>query len=124
MTVKLIELVDAAFTFEVRARETCALVLPSVHQIILDILMLHRALPLVRCLVEEVSGVWRYTFEAKDGRAWHQVLRLKQGSYAMTFDVAGEWDITEFVPHRTLRDNIVGLLRAHPHITKIEMVMR
>lgn len=57
--------------------------------------------------------VWRYRIRAKDGRLFRQMLYTDTPNAGMTFAVSDIWKVSEFEPHRTLRDGCLALIANH-----------
>ena len=85
---------------------------------------LHTVVPLVQIEVKPVDGVpntYRYDFEAQDGREWKQVLDFTDSQEAaMTFDVPDCWKMSEFRPHRELREAVITAVQSGG-MTKLEI---
>jgi hypothetical protein len=57
---------------------------------------------------------YHYKILAVDGRLWKQKFSFEAQAHnepTMTFHVPDYWRLAEFVPHRTLRDSVFGLIR-------------
>lgn len=79
-------------------------------------LALHAVVALQRFDVdrlEDQAGQYSYQFSTSDGREWNQVLRVEQDGTMMTFDVADWWRLSEFTPHRAIRELVLRLIREH-----------
>jgi hypothetical protein len=78
---------------------------------------LNAAVPVAFCKVDrDVADVTRYTYriDLKDGRKWRQVLFFPAGGEpTMTFNVADQWALSEFAPHRAIRDLTIALVQQH-----------
>lgn len=82
---------------------------------------LHEAVPLSKFLLEDQGGgVFLYKINAADGRIWKQRLRSLFSGTEMDFTVNDYWKITEFAPHRRVRDLVVDLV-VNYNVTKIEV---
>lgn len=71
-------------------------------------------LPLLRFRFEQVdaTAVYLYRIWLTDGRLWRQELTFASGNDPdplLTFEVVPGWKLSEFVPHRELRDFMVQL---------------
>lgn len=62
------------------------------------------------------ASLQRYEYEIKrvDGKKWNQVIVFDDESDPlMTFDVSDEWRLSEFRPHRIIRNILVELYKTH-----------
>lgn len=54
---------------------------------------------------------WNYSFESIDKRHWRQTVDFSTSRVLMNFDVKDYWALEEFVPHRVIREHIIGMIR-------------
>jgi hypothetical protein len=79
----------------------------------------HAAVPLANFLVKRLGNIdsdeFRYEFTAADGRQWKQKLRIPPppDEASMSFIVPQQWKLSEFAPHREVRDVVIALIVTH-----------
>lgn len=60
--------------------------------------------------VKRVDGKFDYEFKSFDGREWNQVIDVtNHADYSMIFNTDDWWKLSEFTPHRPLRDHVVKM---------------
>lgn len=60
--------------------------------------------------VKRPDGKFDYSFKSVDGRSWKQIIDVtNHADYSMTFNTNEEWKLSEFTPHRPLRDHVVKM---------------
>jgi hypothetical protein len=92
------------------------------HALMEALAALRAAIPLASLLIKQTAPEeYRYEFTSMTGKAWKQMLRVPaDGSEAsMTFDVEQYWKVSEFTPHREMRDAVINAIRLYK-LTKIE----
>ena len=71
-------------------------------------------------LKKKPDGKYSYEFKAKDNREWKQIIKMDDpNDPLMNLDVSDFWRLSEFVPHRVLRDTVVSLIRVY----EVEKIM-
>jgi len=94
--------------------EPLGMEVPAVFRFMVSCLDLHRAVPLVEVRCRLVGGVYRYTFEAADGRKWRQDLTIQPGQeVGQTFSVSDIWLESEFALHRQVRAMAIELVQKY-----------
>lgn len=68
--------------------------------------------------VQGQQGKYTYTFDAKDGRKFKQVISLVTTPARFSFDTADLWAEVELIPHRALRESTISMIGVHS-VTKI-----
>ena len=75
---------------------------------------LHAMTPLASVEVKETSALnYEYTWKTADGRVWKQDIVYANADDidpSMTFDVPDLFKLSEFKPHRVLRDILIPVL--------------
>jgi hypothetical protein len=66
------------------------------------------------------GGEFKYEVKAEDGKEWLQTININPSSSSMNFDVEDFWTLTEFAPHRPVRDICIIIARELT-VSKIEM---
>jgi len=108
-----LELKDAKKTVTIETDVSLDLLHDRVGAFVAALDALDRAVPLASFLGSRVVGsplVYSYSFVTKDGRTWNQEISFVSG-VKMTFNVPTAWKLSEFVPHRAVRDEFVLLVR-------------
>lgn len=60
--------------------------------------------------VKRPDGKFDYSFKSFDGRKWNQIIDVtNHADYSMTFSTDDSWKLSEFLPHRPLRDHVVKM---------------
>lgn len=77
--------------------------------------VLTAGVPLLRFRFEAEGGtglIYRYRIWLTDGRTWDQTLTFSNATDpdpTLTFSVSPGWKLSEFQPHRSLRDQVIAL---------------
>ena len=84
---------------------------------------MHAVVPIAKFEVKQTAAgppvVLSYEITAQDGREWKQTLTFAMvDDPGQTFEVVTPWRLSEFVPGRALRDEVVAL-HARYGVTKI-----
>ena len=110
-----IELSDTHRAITIESATTLGVTSPAVVQLVEALTAFEQAVPgllLLRFTIPVAAPVYRYRFEASDGRKWRQDITVPaEGEARMTFDVPNEWALSEFAPHRPLRSKLVDMVR-------------
>lgn len=65
-------------------------------------------------LKKETGNSWEYFLRLHDGRIWRQTINMDQPSDPLlTFNIPAGWRMSEFFPHRLLRDGAIALIVSH-----------
>jgi len=84
----------------------------AVLALLRDCSLMHTVIPLTRFRCRKVDNLYRYTFDAADGRKWKQDLTIPvTGEASQTFDVSDEWKESEYQHHRICRAHCIDLVQ-------------